>query len=210
LRIAVGSALKSEILHLRTACATSRPLNRKTQRANPMWFLTGVGQLAALRSVANVIADQSPDAIVFVGCAGSLSSDLRIGNVVICKEIAGSLNGQRVVFKSSASLLQKALPFFKDKLSMRVGDVFSATKFVSSRGAQAKRSALYGLCVETEGLALAIACNWGRIPWVMFRVITDHADTNKRPTSRNIRRVMKAASRPIGHFLNSICGSARI
>jgi nucleoside phosphorylase len=170
-------------------------------------FIAGVGPVSALASVLAVLRDYSPDALLFMGCAGSTDRTCEIGDTVICDGVVGFLGKQRVILNSSPKLVQDALAAMGRLPSVHVGKAFSSDKFISSESERSKISSHGAICVETEGLALAIACLWTAVPWLMIRVITDDARKSDRPTPEDITRRMELITEPICNLLGQICAS---
>lgn len=83
---AMDAELRSLLGHLRCAapCQGTPSATRGTLGAHQVVVaLTGIGKVAAASCAATLIERHQPGAVLFTGLAGSLSSGLRIGDIVV-------------------------------------------------------------------------------------------------------------------------------
>jgi 5'-methylthioadenosine/S-adenosylhomocysteine nucleosidase len=162
---------------------------------------TGVGKVAAAANTAKTILLEKPDAIVFVGIAGSLAPDLKTLSVVIGSEAAqwdvdltiinntphGTLNDGRQFIKLDPNGTKLALEAAQSLgFDSRIGRIVSGDVFLAD-AAKAKwiRETFQAEAVEMEGAAaLQIADDHG-VPMVLIRVISDGAGDDAAGTYTN-------------------------
>ena len=131
--------------------------------------------------------------LVNTGIAGSLSTDLDIGDLVVSQDAMyhdfdcvhfgypyGKVPGMDVTaFPADETLLAYAFSA-AEKINpghTKIGRIASGDQFVASREKkEAIIAATRGLCTEMEGAAIAQTAYRNRIPFVILRAISDKAD----------------------------------
>jgi nucleoside phosphorylase len=204
MRVALGTALRSESIGVADPSRPLGPVERRDDDA-VVEFATGVGLNAAMRGVTSVIGDCHPDALVFFGSAGSVDAACGVGYAIVCTAVSGTIGAQTITLAADRALAAHSARCLSSHAALRTGMAFSSPTFVSSqhdRAAVARRGAV---CVETEGLAVAIACTWARVPWIMIRVITDDADSPPGfPSAELIAEHVRAVRPAIAAFIRQL------
>ncbi len=188
--------------------------------------LSGIGKVAAATTATLLIQEFAAQAVVFTGVAGGLGEGVRVGDVVLARELLQHdmdasplfprfevpLTG-RARFATDAALSDSlkaaaqrclaSIPHDAARITaacLHEGLIISGDRFVSSAvDAQALRALLpQALAVEMEGAALAQVCaDFGR-PFAVLRTISDRADdTAHVDFSRFIAEVASVHTRAI-------------
>ena len=167
--------------------------------------LSRIGKVAAATTATALIEAFGAQRILFTGVAGSLSPDVRVGDVVVAREFVqhdmdasplfarfeiplygrtrfacdGALTAS--LFEASRSTLAQ-WPDGQAWSRAHQGLVASGDRFLSTAAAShAVRTAmtkagLHALAVEMEGAAVAQVCHDYAIPFAAVRTISDSAD----------------------------------
>ena len=152
---------------------------------------TGVGKAMAAMSTEYVISRYMPSAIIMVGLAGALSSELRIGDLVLAEDAlqydldASPLGfavgevpyaGYRLL-ESDARLLEAASTFRLPEGRLHRGRILTGDGFVADSGVKERLvSEFQGIAVEMEGAAVGLVCLVNRVPFLLARTVSDTAD----------------------------------
>jgi 5'-methylthioadenosine/S-adenosylhomocysteine nucleosidase len=181
-------------------------------------FGTGVGKVAAASVTTRVILEHKPDAIIFVGVAGSLAPELKTLSVVVASEAAqwdvdleiinqtpkGTLNDGRQFIKLDARGSQLALEA-GERLGYqtKMGRIVSGDSFLADAAKAAwLRQTFNADAVEMEGAAaLQVADDHG-VPMVLIRVISDGAGDDAAHTYTNfMAAAAERAAQVVASFL---------
>jgi 5'-methylthioadenosine/S-adenosylhomocysteine nucleosidase len=181
-------------------------------------FGTGVGKVAAASVTTRVILEHKPDAIIFVGVAGSLAPELKTLSVVVASEAAqwdvdleiinqtpkGTLNDGRQFIKLDARGSQLALEA-GERLGYqtKLGRIVSGDSFLADAAKAAwLRETFNADAVEMEGAAaLQVADDHG-VPMVLIRVISDGAGDDAAHTYTNfMEAAAERAAQVVASFL---------
>ncbi len=158
----------------------------------------GIGKVNAAMSTQIMIDKFSPDVIINSGIAGSISRELKIGDIVISKDCVqhdfdGTQMGDpkgliqyndetRIDIPVSESVAQKLFNACKDLKNTNVmlgriatGDIFVAQKAMRSAIAEE----FDALACEMEGGAVAQVCYRNEVPCAILRCISDDFDENQ-------------------------------
>ena len=197
-RFAIIAALESEEALLRAALKNRRsytilsaPVFRGTVGGHEVILLrSGMGKVSAAIGAQMMISRFRPDLVINTGCAGALSGQLGIGDMVVSDRVAewdldltpigypmGYIDALKCVeMQASAELADRIRPFMKGHV-MR-GLIVSGDQFVS---APAQRQHILhsfpdALCTEMEGAAIGQVCCQNGVPFCVLRAISDTAD----------------------------------
>ena len=152
----------------------------------------GVGKVNAAMSTQIMIDLYHPELIINSGIAGSLSSDISIGDIVISDDcVQHDMDGtemgdppgeiwfndeQRIDMpadKAAAEMLEKACEGLSDTAVFR-GRIASGDTFVASRERRARIAELFSaLACEMEGAAVGQVCYRNGVPFAILRCISD-------------------------------------
>ncbi len=158
----------------------------------------GIGKVNAAMSTQIMIDKYSPDVIINSGIAGSISRELKIGDIVISKDCVqhdfdGTQMGDpkgliqyndetRIDIPVSEEIAQKLFEACKDLENTNVllgriatGDIFVAEKTMRSAIAQE----FSALACEMEGGSVAQVCYRNDVPCAILRCISDDFDENQ-------------------------------
>lgn len=152
----------------------------------------GIGKVNAALCAQTMIDRFRPEAIVNVGVAGSLSDDLKVGDLVISRDAVqhdfdASFFGQEwwkqfgmetIEFKADEKLVSAA-DRAADKLGYahEVGRIVSGDQFICTWEKKKELGDKFqAQCCEMEGAAIAQVSFLNRIPFVVIRAISDGAD----------------------------------
>ena len=164
--------------------------------------LSGIGKVAAATTATLLIHEFAAQALLFTGVAGGLDADVRVGDVVLARELLQHDMDASPLFPrfevpltgrshfATDGALTDGLKAAVQRCLARVGQapgaparlheglVISGDRFVSSAAEAQALGALLpqALAVEMEGAALAQVCaDFGR-PFAVLRTISDRAD----------------------------------
>lgn len=189
-------ALKTSMTHLvTTERAGMTFFEGKLEQLPVVVVVCGVGKVNAALCVQILSDCYGVTHIVNTGVAGSLCTDLDIGDLVIGREAiyhdfdchvlsdkypVGQVPGMAVrAFPADAMLVESAVLAAQavHPGHVQTGAVASGDQFVSSRAVKEKIVENTGaICTEMEGAAIAHAAWRNQIPVVIIRAISDKAD----------------------------------
>ena len=158
----------------------------------------GIGKVNAAMSTQIMIDLYQPDVIINSGIAGSLSGDIRIGDIVVSDDCVqhdmdgtemGDPLGQvqfndekRTYFPADKATADKlcaacetidGIKVFRGRIAS--GDVFIAAKDRRQRVADT----FHGLACEMEGAAVGTVCYRNGVPFAILRSISDDFSSNE-------------------------------
>lgn len=158
----------------------------------------GVGKVNAALCAQKMIDYFHPEAIINVGVAGSLSPELKIGDIVISEDAVQhdfditffytnrglDFGFDSLEFKADPRLVKAAKEAAESLgIAHKVGRVVSGDLFVSEKEKKQELiDKFHGLCCEMEGGAIAQVCVVNRTPFVILRAISDSADEQAEGT----------------------------
>jgi len=158
---------------------------------------SGVGKVNAAMCAQAMIISFPVAAVINLGVAGAISSELNIGDAVVSRDLVqhdmrtsafggyalGQVPGLDVVaFSADAALVKSALlacetVFSGSSHNAYCGTIATGDQFVDSAlTKQEIRDNFGAFCVEMEGAAIAQVCYLNHIPFVAIRAISDKAD----------------------------------
>ncbi len=154
----------------------------------------GIGKVNAALCTTILINKFNVSKIVFIGVAGAVNKELKVGNIVISQDliehdfdttIFGEEFGQiprmkEWRFRADKNLIDLASCVCnKNNLNFVIGRILSGDQFInSSEKVEWFRKQFAGDAVEMEGAALAHVCCLFNIPFVVIRSISDNADNS--------------------------------
>lgn len=149
----------------------------------------GVGKVNAARTAQAMIMAFSPEIIINTGVAGSLSENLRIGDLVISENVVqhdmdtsalgdepGFLSNPPLIFipadnSTAEKLMENA---GKAGITATLGTIASGDQFVCAADKKDYIKKQFGaLCCEMEGGAVGQVCYLSGVPFVIVRAISD-------------------------------------
>lgn len=153
----------------------------------------GIGKVNAGICAQIMITHSSADMIINTGCAGTLDSSLKIGDIVISEDAVQHDFDITALGFAKGEIPFTGISFFKadEKLAnaaaeaasktgnsqVRLGRICSGDSFISRNEQKtAITDSFGGSCCEMEGAAIAQVCYLNNVPFVIIRAISDNAD----------------------------------
>ena len=152
----------------------------------------GVGKVSAAMGAQYAVDRFRPDYLLMTGIAGGLDRRLALGDVVVSRDCVqhdldvtalGFPLGQ-VPFSehrflaADPRLVELALATPVPDQQVIAGRILSGDQFVTAADASRmeRLQSLAGAAVEMEGAAVALVATVNRVPFVIIRSVSDHAD----------------------------------
>lgn len=150
-----------------------------------------IGKIHAASTTCIMILKFSCQKIIFSGVAGALSSDLKIGDILIASSLCqhdanltafghplGFIPEGKLFYNANKRLNSIAKNVAKSmKINISEGVIASGDTFVANTEIKNNiRENFNALAVEMEGVATACVCDNFNIPFCVFRTISDSAD----------------------------------
>lgn len=183
---------------------------------------TGVGKVLAAMLTQRLLDVYEPEALIFTGVAGTLRSDLDIGDVVVARDCmqhdfdatpVGILRGEIPytgyrIFPCDNRLVSAAASWSGDGHRVVVGRVLTGDQFLTGRDLSSHRylvEELHGDAIEMEGAGVGLVAMVNEVPFVIIRTISDRADARamqdfekflpeaSRNSFRIVQRVLRVA-----------------
>lgn len=158
----------------------------------------GIGKVAAAIGANELINAYHPDCVISSGCAGGLGRQLKIMDVIASESTVYHdvvIDGNAFVldiqkpYASDSYLVSKARELSKDSSlpPIHVGLICTGDHFVTDKGImkQIREQFPDGLAVDMESCAIAQTCQFHRVPFISFRVISDTADAQSKADEYN-------------------------
>ena len=156
------------------------------------------GKVAVAVTALTLIRHFKVSKIVMIGVAGALQSQVKVGDIIISKNLfqhdfdprpsekrfvlpilnVATLPADEELIKAAKNTIERVLPNlkpFKDQINCYEGDIATGDRIVTTREA---RQEIHNLlpstyCVDMESAALAQVCLEEHIPFVVIRGISD-------------------------------------
>ncbi len=201
-KIGIIGAMEEEVLALREKLMDVRQLQKASMDfysgtlngKEVVIVRSGIGKVNA-GICTQILADvYQVDAVINTGIAGSLKTEINIGDVVISTDTlqhdmdATGLGYEPGViprmetscFPADPELLKQAEAACREavpKIQVFAGRVVSGDQFISDKKVKERIVRQFGgMCTEMEGAAIAQAAWLNGIPFVVIRAISDKAD----------------------------------
>ncbi len=152
-----------------------------------------IGKIHASLTCATMILHFNVDYIIFTGVAGSLSSDLKIGDIVLATSICqydvdisafghplGFIPESSIYINTSETLNNIAKKIAKSQnITLKEGIIASGDIFISDNNKKQWIVDNFNACaVEMEGASIAVVASLLDKPFCIIRSISDSADNN--------------------------------
>lgn len=176
---------------------------------------SGIGKVNAGR-VAQVLIDILKVEYIFnVGVAGSISANVKIGDIVIGEKCVqhdfdltsfnrkkGEIPDIGIYIESDRNLLEVAKKINTNH-KKHIGVIASGDVFVSGKekGLEIEKE-FNALCVEMEGAAIAQVCHLNQIPFLVIRAISDSIDNENNSIVYD--EFLKSSSEEVAVFIKEI------
>lgn len=200
MKIGIIGAMEIEVVKLRDQLS-----NRNEQKKGSFVFYTGtlnnveivllqsgIGKVNAAIGATLLIDNFQPDYVINTGAAGGFPGDLKVGDIVISKEVIhhdmdctvfgykiGQVPGMPASFIANEKLIalaEKSVHQLTD-LQTKKATILTGDQFMNNAEATNKIKELFPAAeaVEMEGAAIAQTCYQFNIPFVVIRSISDIA-----------------------------------
>lgn len=165
---------------------------------------TGVGKVLTSSSVQHLIDVFKPEAVIMIGIAGSINTDLKKGDTIIAEDCIqhdmdstafGFLRGEipytnyRII--SSDKRLVETASSCKT-ISLQKGRVLTGDQFINdcdSDKLNYLRENLKGDLVDMEGAAAALVSMINEVPFLLIRTVSDNADGGGGKGFKNLLKI---------------------
>ncbi|WP_321297429.1 5'-methylthioadenosine/adenosylhomocysteine nucleosidase [Marinifilum fragile] len=200
MKIGIIGAMEIEVVRLRALLSDKNEQKKggfvfytgKLNGNDIVLLQSGIGKVNAAIGAAIMIDNYAPDFVINTGAAGGFPGDLKVGDIVISKELihhdmdctvfgykTGQVPGMPASFVANEKLIDladkcihKLIDVKTKKATILTGDQFmnnpEATKKIKDTFPTAE-------AVEMEGAAIAQTCFQFKIPFVVIRSISDIA-----------------------------------
>lgn len=128
---------------------------------------------------------QDIKSVFCVGCAGALSEDLRLGDVILGEKTIEHDYRLKFIerplpsFPGDKQIIQEILKQSRADFNIHLGAIASGDEDVVDKARAEEIGRQTGaLAVAWEGAGGARACSFNKVPFVEIRGITDHANTD--------------------------------
>ncbi|MBQ9673229.1 MAG: 5'-methylthioadenosine/adenosylhomocysteine nucleosidase [Ruminococcus sp.] len=157
----------------------------------------GIGKVNAAIGTQIMIDYYKPDVIINSGIAGSLSNELKIGDIVISNDcVQHDMNGtelgdprgeiwytdeKRIDIPADKATYEKLYRCCKvlDGVNVKIGRIATGDIFIASINKRKFIADAFGaLCCEMEGGAVGHVCYRNKVPYAVIRSISDDLETN--------------------------------
>jgi len=186
--------------------------------------VTGIGKINSYISTFELISECSPDRVIFVGIAGAVDPELRIGDIVLSDTIVqydmdywaakvmpgGSSGPMKSLIRTDENITAKIVTVVRDlqkrgdfQRTLAVGCTGSADIYMTPELQGRYADVLTRrdvLAVDMEGFSSAAAALMRQIPFAQIRIISDEADGTK-PVSSGFREFVRSASRDLASII---------
>ena len=194
---------------------------KRISNGNASVTITGVGGDKAFAAPTSLLAGSPrPSLLLSIGCAGALSDDLRVGDLVLARRVLSTdgsppLQIDRRLFQlAENAILENALPYVRR-------DSLTADRLIRTpdeRDRLAKEHVAQA--VSLEDYWVCSAAFQANIPFISVRAISDTTDTELPPyleeimyqqdARQGIRIVFSSLARPLRlKTLMALAGNAR-
>jgi adenosylhomocysteine nucleosidase len=200
MKIGIIGAMEVEVTKLRDQLS-----QRKEQKIGSFTFYSGslhgvdvvllqsgIGKVNAAIGATLLIHNFTPNYVINTGAAGGFPGDLKVGDIVISKEVIhhdmdctvfgykmGQVPGMPASFTANEKLISLADKTVHqlDNLKSKKASILTGDQFMNNAEATQRIKTLFpsAEAVEMEGAAIAQTCFQFQIPFVVIRSISDIA-----------------------------------
>ncbi|PPI88669.1 5'-methylthioadenosine/S-adenosylhomocysteine nucleosidase [Candidatus Pantoea edessiphila] len=229
MKIAIIGAMEEEIQYIRDSIDEYKLLSIKgykiyigNTKKNKIFLLeSGIGKTIVTLTTTLLINLYNPDLIINIGTAGSLSSNLKIGDIVISKSVCyhdvdmtafgymmGQISGFPAEFTANKSLVIHAKICANQlKLKSKIGLIVSGDAFVNNIHSLMKICKYFpkAVAVEMEATSIAHVCYVFQIPFIAIRSISDTVDNKSYLNFReHLINSSKKCCKVVNKFLTNV------
>jgi adenosylhomocysteine nucleosidase len=179
-----------EVLSLVVVAAMKMELSplRRRALANLVMVETGIGVPNAECKLLDLLSQTTVRAVIGIGLAGALSPELKIGDLVVGKEVWGPSQ-----LASSFQLVSVSKEVMLEGATIHMGTVITMNEMIcSARKKEILANTLINSpigCVDMESWGIARICDQHKIPYLVVRAISDGYDEDLPLDFNRYRRV---------------------
>lgn len=167
----------------------------KRQNKDIILVQCGIGKVNAAVVTTLLITKFQPQSLFFSGVAGAVDESLKVGDVVIARDLVqhdfdlrafgyqqGQLAGTSTLsLFTEPSLLALAMSLTQGKPNIHVGRILSGDQFIETKEEKIKLGQQFdALCVDMESAAVAQVCSRFQTPFLAIRSISDAVSTESK------------------------------
>ncbi len=175
-----------------------------------------IGKVFAALTAATMIERFKATKLLFSGVAGAISSDLKIGDLIVATKLAqhdlditafghpfGYVPEGKVFIESDKELLDISKKVANSKgIYLKEGVIATGDQFVnSSEKKEWIQKTFHADALEMEGASVAVVCDALDIPFFILRSISDSADMD---AGFDFEEFLKSSSKKSASFLISM------
>jgi len=179
----------------------------------------GVGKVNSSRTTQILIDNFNIEYIINVGSAGTANNELKIGDIVIGKNLVqhdfditafghkkGYISNIGEKISSDENLIdkfEKAVNSFENRdYKIKIGIIASGDIFCTEKAMKEKINSKFNAdAIEMEGAAIAQVCFLDKIPFIIIRSISDNPDGNNNIT---FEKYLELASKRCADILKRV------
>ena len=166
----------------------------KLEKTDVCIAVSGVGKVNAAVCAEAMILKYSPSLIINTGVGGTLSDNLKIGDIALSDivvehdmdttplgEPKGYISGLDLIKMYADIETLKKLENIISKLNInyQIGTIASGDQFINSDKAKTDiKKEFNAVCCEMEGASIGHVCLMNDVPFCVIRAISDGADEN--------------------------------
>lgn len=150
-----------------------------------------IGKVHSAITACSMIIKFGVECIIFSGVAGALSGELKVGDLILATKLCqhdvditafghplGFIPEGKLFYESDSNLRKKAKEIAKTlNLNIKEGVIASGDQFIANKDIKERIVKEFGaIAVEMEGASVACVCDNFKIPFCIFRSISDSAD----------------------------------
>ena len=175
-----------------------------------------IGKVNSTITAATLIEKFGCDKLLFSGVAGAVSSDLKIGDLVVATKLAqhdldisafghpyGFVPEGAVFEEANKDLIEVAKSVAKDKgITLKEGTIVTGDQFVCENERKEWIAKTFdAAALEMEGASVAVTCNALGVPFFILRAISDAADMD---ASFNFDEFLETSAKVSADFVISM------
>ena len=189
--------LKENIENMQTCCiAGMEYCSGRIGDYKVICMQCGIGKVSAALGAQAMITRYNPDIIINTGCAGALSKELDIGDIVLAEHTVEwdldtiAIGNPRGYVSAMDKVKMTADKEITDKIAAVIGNdariyrglIVSGDQFVSKEEQRKQILDAFpdALCAEMEGGAIGHVCEQNGIPFCVLRCMSDNANGNSK------------------------------
>jgi adenosylhomocysteine nucleosidase len=198
-KILIISAMAEEMLPLTKYLSYEKLLSPGDiiEHGNFVFAVSGIGKVSAAMMLTKVLEQYGIDSIINIGLAGSLSSYLEFGDVVVVTHTVEHDGFIEWDSEAQARLYPLWDVITVEHPELKQGVLVTGDQFVASGTMRESLQAKGWQLVDMEGAALARVAHHYEKPLIVLKVISDNADEH---AGENFANNLHAGERVVRHL----------